>query len=141
MDMTARQYCAARRSQCFNNQHGSQWKKCRGYVVVTDEYDYVKNGHIFAIEIHDNKPAIYCYTRKNCSEFRAYSRKSLQNMLTDATQWDREMLSHADMLSRIIAIYSDISTPTAAQFAAEYGIKYDKYNNQYINYISACDDI
>lgn len=143
---TARQHCADRHCKCFpecknTSKSGPRWRKCCGYIVVEDD-GYVRNGHIFAIEIHNNIPRIYRYTIQNRREFgaNAISYRYLQNIIKNNNKLDCKEIKFDEMIDSVSSIYTDIYKPQQREFCLEYGILYNKSTDTMENYIGAIDD-
>ena len=142
-DKTARQHCADRHCKCFpdcKDASGARWRKCCGYIVAEDR-GYVKNGHIFAIEIHDNMPTICRYTIKNRRDLdsNSISFRYLQNIIKSGNISSEE-IRFDEMIDSVSSIYPDIYKPQQREFCLEYGILYNKNNDTMHNYIGAIDD-
>lgn len=140
---TARQHCADRHCKCFpdckDTRDRARWRKCCGYIVA--EYrGYVKNCHIFAIEIHDDTPVICRYTIKNTRDFEAnlISYRYLQNIIK-SNKLSSEEISFDEMIDSVSSVYHDIYKPQQREFCLEYGILYNKNTDTMHNYIGAID--
>ena len=142
-EKTARQHCADRHCKCFPDckaESVARWRKCCGYIVA--EYcGYVRNGHIFAIEIHDNIPVICRYTIKNRRDLdsNSISFRYLQNIIKSGNISSEE-IRFDEMIDSVSYVYPDIYKPQQREFCLEYGILYNKNTDTMHNYIGAIND-
>lgn len=136
---TARQHCRDRHTACSWEQHrpdSTRWLKICGYVVVADAQNNVRNGMIYAIEVHNNTPELHHYTRKNLTGLAAektYSVRSLQRLLKSSELWESNATTYSDIMETVKDTLPDAIIPTQSRLCIEFGIKYDRYTDAMIN--------
>lgn len=142
MNKTARQHSSEMRNRPFRGRFAG-WRKCRGYLVKTDEAGNVARGHIFAVEIHDGVPGVYSYTRKGlstASQDKSYSIKTLANLLTNPETWESHEIDELDFSVMLRKIYPDEQTPRFSSVCIEFGMLYNNCTKTIDNFVKAAED-
>ena len=142
MNKTARQHSAEMRNRPFRGRF-SGWRKCRGYLVKTDEAGNVARGHIFAVEIHNGTPAVYSYTRKGLStaeQNKSYSIKTLSALLANPEAWDSHEIDELHFSVMLRKIYPDEPTPRFSSVCIEFGMLYNNCTKTIDNFVKAAED-
>ena len=142
MNKTARQHSAEMHNKPFRGRFAG-WRKCRGYLVKTDESGNVARGHIFAVEIHGGVPKVYSYTRRGLStaeQNKSYSIKTLSTLLTDAEAWDSHEIDALDFAVMLRKIYPDEITPRFSSICVEFGMLYNTCTKTIDNFVKAAED-
>lgn len=142
MNKTARQHSAEMRNCPFRGRFEG-WHKVRGYLVKADECGNVARGHIFAVEIRDNVPKVYSYTRRGLStaeQNRSYSFKTLNNLLKNAEDWEPHEIDELDFSVMLRKIYPDEQTPRFSSVCIEFGMLYNNCTKTIDNFVKAAED-